>query len=288
MSTLTIPLNDGNHVPWLAFGTGTALYSKDATKSVLAAISTGFVHLDGAQMYANEESLGDALVQSGVPRSSLWVTTKLGGVPAGKDVRYTLEESLRKLKTDYVDLFLIHNPQQHPDLKGTWKQMEELKKAGLAKSIGVSNFAVRHLEQVYEIATIPPAVIQNEYHPYVVKASEAVRAFATEHDIVYTSYGGLTPIVRFPNGPVTPVLERAAKRLSAARGKAVTPGQVLQLWLRQQGIVTVSTSSKVERLREYLDVVDLPDLTGEEMRAIETEGRKEHHRVFMKWLDEEP
>ncbi|THH33950.1 hypothetical protein EUX98_g208 [Antrodiella citrinella] len=287
MSTLTIPLNDGSKIPWLGFGTGTALYSKDATKSVLAAISAGFVHLDGAQMYANEESLGDAIVQCGLPRSSLWVTTKLNTVPAGKDVRWTLEESLRKLKTDYVDLFLIHNPQQHPDIKATWKQMEELKKAGLARSIGVSNFTVKYLKQVFEVATIKPTVIQNEYHPYIVKASEAVKAFAQEHDIVYASYGALSPIFRFPNGPVTPVIERAAKRLSDVRGKPVTPGQVLQVWLRQQGIIAISTSNKVERLKEYLDVENIPELTGEEMQAIKTEGAKEHHRVFMTWLENE-
>ena len=160
MSALTIPLNDGSQIPWLAFGTGTALYSKNATKSVLAAIKAGFVHFDGAQMYGNEETLGDAIVQSGVPRSSLWVTTKLAAVPPGKDVRYTLKDSLKKLKTDYVDLFLIHNPKQHADIKSVWKQMEDIKNEGLAKSIGVSNFTAQHLKQVLEVATIKPAVIQ--------------------------------------------------------------------------------------------------------------------------------
>lgn len=160
MTTLTFTLNDGNKIPWIAFGTGTALYSKDATKSVLTAIKSGFTHLDGAQMYANEDSLGDAIVQSGAPRSSLWVTTKLAAVPPGKDVRFTLEESLKKLKIDYVDLFLIHNPQQHPDLEGTWKQLEEIQKAGLTKSIGISNFTKKHLEKVLAVATVKPAVIQ--------------------------------------------------------------------------------------------------------------------------------
>ncbi|KAH8107009.1 Aldo/keto reductase [Cristinia sonorae] len=296
MSSRTIPLNDGNTIPWLAFGTGTALYSKDATKATLAAISAGFVHLDGAQMYGNEETLGDAIVQSGVPRSSLFVTTKLAAVPDGRDVRFTLEESLRKLKTDYVDLFLIHNPKQHPDLKGTWKQLEALKEAGLTRSIGVSNFTVKHLETILEVATIKPAAIQNEYHPYVAKASKAVRAFAKEHNIVYVSYGGLTPVARFPNGPVTPALQRAAKRLTEQTGKQVTTGQVLQVWLRQQDIVavrlsryapTASTSNKPERLQEYLDSQTIPDLTEEELKDIETEGAKVHHRVYMKWLDEE-
>ena len=165
MSTLAIPLNDGSAIPWMGFGTGTALYSKDATQSVLTAIHSGFTHLDGAQMYSNEASLGDAIVQSGVSRSSLWLTTKLANVPAGKTVRDTLQESLRKLKTDYVDLFLIHNPKQHADIKAVWKQMEEIKKEGLAKSIGVSNFTVHHLQEVLGVATIPPAVIQVAISP---------------------------------------------------------------------------------------------------------------------------
>ncbi|KAI0082610.1 Aldo/keto reductase [Panus rudis PR-1116 ss-1] len=285
MSELRIPLNDGNSIPWLAFGTGTALYQKEAKDQVLQAISSGIVHLDGAQLYANEESLGDAIVQSGVAREKLYVTTKLGPVPEGKTVRDTLEESLKKLKIDYVDLFLIHIPKQHADLKGVWKQLEALKKEGLAKSIGVSNFHIQDFEKILPDAEFIPAVNQIEYHPYVFKASKPLIDYLKSKKIVPTSYGGLSPITRHKGGPLDPVLEKIAKRLGDTRGKPVTPGQVLQVWLRQQEIPAITTSSKLERLREYLDVVNIPDLTAEEVKEIEEVGSKVHHRVFATVID---
>ncbi|CAL1704615.1 unnamed protein product [Somion occarium] len=288
MSRLSFTLNDSNKIPWLAFGTGTALYTKEAKKEVIQAISHGITHLDGAQVYGNEASIGDAIAESGVPRSSLFVTTKLWDVPAGKTVRDTLVESLRKLKVDYVDLFLIHNPQLHPDLKSVWKQLEELKKEGLSKSIGVSNFRIKDLEVILPGAEILPSVNQIEYHPYVFKASKPLIDFLKKHTIVPTSYGGLTPVNRFKGGPLDPVLEKIAKRLGETRGKPVTSGQVLQVWLRQQGVPAITTTSKAERLLEYLDVETIPDLTSEEVKEIEETGSEVHHRVFMKWIDEDP
>jgi diketogulonate reductase-like aldo/keto reductase len=126
-------LNDGHAIPWIALGTGTALYGKDATNAVAQAVAGGFIHLDGAQMYKNEESLGAAIQQAGVPRNELFVTTKLATLPAGTSVVESLKESLGKLRLDYVDLFLIHVPTQHPDLPATWKGMEECKAAGLTR-----------------------------------------------------------------------------------------------------------------------------------------------------------
>lgn len=161
MAPLTIPLNDGKQIPWLGFGTGTALYKQDAESAVRVAIANGIVHLDGAQMYQNEESLGNAIASSGKPRSELYVTTKLAELPAGKTVRDTLLESLKKLKLDYVDLFLIHVPTQHEGkLKSVWKEFEGLQKEGLAKSIGVSNFRVKDLEEIIDGAAVIPAVNQ--------------------------------------------------------------------------------------------------------------------------------
>ena len=160
MSDLTIPLNDGTRIPWLAFGSGTALLFKDASEPVANAIKAGFRHIDTAQMYKNEEHVGAGIAASGVPREQLYITTKLDKVPDGQSVRDTLVESLRKLRVDYVDLFLVHVPVAHPDLKAVWREMEEVKREGLTKSIGVSNFQPEHLKQIYEVATIPPAVNQ--------------------------------------------------------------------------------------------------------------------------------
>ncbi|THG98638.1 hypothetical protein EW026_g3598 [Hermanssonia centrifuga] len=287
MATPSIQLNDGTSIPWLAFGSGTALYSKDATKQITDAIKAGFRHIDAAQAYSNEETVGDGIVQSGVPRSELYITTKLGKVPDGKTVKDTLQESLKKLQTDYVDLFLIHTPVQHADLKSTWKELEELKAEGLTRSIGVSNFLPKHFDIILEGATVVPAVNQIEYHPYVFKASQPQIDLHKQHKIVATSYGGLTPITRFPGGPIDPALDKAAKRLAEGSGKSVTQGQVLQLWLRKKDIPCITVTSKAERLKEYLSVAELPELTEEEERAIDESGSTAHHRVFSSWIDKE-
>lgn len=160
MAPLTIPLNDGTTIPWLAFGTGTALYNKEAKKEVLVAINAGIHHLDGAQVYGNEASIGDAIAESGLPRSDFYVTTKLAQIPQGKTVKDTVVESLRKLKLEYVDQFLIHTPKYHTNLKAVWREVEGLKKEGLAKTIGVSNFQVKHLEEIIHAAEIIPAINQ--------------------------------------------------------------------------------------------------------------------------------
>ncbi|KAI0726648.1 Aldo/keto reductase [Fomitopsis betulina] len=282
MSSLTITLNDGTKIPWLGYGTGTALYSKDAENAVLQAIQTGVIHLDGAQVYNNEESLGAGIAAAGKPRSELFVTTKLNLIPPGQTVRDTLVASLKKLQTDYVDLFLIHFPINHEtSLPEIWRQFEEIQEEGLAKSIGVSNFRVKDLEEILPSAKVIPSVNQIEYHPYVFKADQPVIEYLKKHNITPTSYGGLTPVVRFKGGPVDPVLKSAAIRLSKESGKTVSEGQVLQLWLRSKGIPAITTSSKLERIKEYIAVETLPDLTAEEVKAIDEEGSKTHHRVFV-------
>lgn len=164
MSSLTITLNDGTKIPWLGYGTGTALYSKDAENAVLQAIQTGVIHLDGAQVYNNEESLGAGIAAAGKPRSELFVTTKLNLIPPGQTVRDTLVASLKKLQTDYVDLFLIHFPINHEtSLPEIWRQFEEIQEEGLAKSIGVSNFRVKDLEEILPSAKVIPSVNQVRY-----------------------------------------------------------------------------------------------------------------------------
>ena len=160
MTTL-IPLNDGTSIPWLAFGTGTALYRRDAADSVTLAIANGFTHLDCAQSYGNEESLGAGIKASGKLRSELYIVTKMNRIDEGQSVRQSLEASLRRLGVDHIDLFLIHNPLPWLNqLKQVWREMEDLKRAGLTTSIGVSNFTAQHLAEICEGATILPAVNQ--------------------------------------------------------------------------------------------------------------------------------
>ena len=178
--SVNITLNDSRITSWIAFGTGTALFSKDAAQSVELAIRNGFTHLDGAQAYSNEDSLGKGIVASGKPRSELYVTTKLFKLNPGQTVKETLKESLRKLELDYVDLFLIHHAAHHKGrLQQVWKEMEGVKNEGLTRyayavllvtilmkrtgrrrSIGVSNFTEKDLNAIFEVATTKPAVNQ--------------------------------------------------------------------------------------------------------------------------------
>ncbi|KAI0311484.1 NADP-dependent oxidoreductase domain-containing protein, partial [Amylostereum chailletii] len=198
MANAPIKLNDGHTIPWLGFGTGTALFKKDVTESITNAIAAGFTHLDGAQMYDNEESLGAGIAASGKPRAELFVTTKFGPLSAGHSVRDVLVGALGKLKMDYVDLFLIHSPVDHPrdGLKGIWKEMEGLKTEGLARSIGVSNFRVKDLETIIAGATVFPAVNQIELHPHLYAETKSLLDFHAKHGIVTVSYSGLSPLFR--------------------------------------------------------------------------------------------
>ncbi|OJA16548.1 hypothetical protein AZE42_00629 [Rhizopogon vesiculosus] len=281
MAISTLALNDGNQVPWIAFGSGTAFYQQDAQTAMQTAIASGFTHLDCAQMYENEETVGAAIKASGTPRSELFITTKLNILPPGQTAKTALKESLEKLGMEYVDLYLVHNPSHHEgQLKAVWKVMEECKKEGLAKSIGVSNFDVGHLQEILEDAQCPPSVNQVEIHPYTWKSLQPVFALHKEFDIVTSSYGGLSPLFRAQGGPVDPIIEKIRERLESTRGQPVSSSHVLNKWLQQQGILVVTTSSKADRMKEYLDTANVPELTAEEMGLIESAGAQRHQKFF--------
>ncbi|KAI0333883.1 Aldo/keto reductase [Cubamyces sp. BRFM 1775] len=288
MPARMIPLNDGRQIPWLGFGTGTALLYKDATEAVRNAIAHGIVHLDGAQLYENEDTLGAGIAASGVPRETLFVTTKIADLPEGMSVRESFLGSLKRLRLDYVDLLLIHTPKRTLEgrVQEVWKEFEQFQKEGLAKSIGVSNFRIKDFEELLKVATIIPAVNQIEYNPYLYKASQPLLEYMKKHNILATSWGGITPLVHLKGGPVDPVLVSVRERLEKDTGKTVTEGQVLGLWLRYQGIPQITSSSKLERVKEYLATEDLPDLTEEEFQRINKEGAKKHHRVYCEFMDE--
>ncbi|KZP01241.1 Aldo/keto reductase [Calocera viscosa TUFC12733] len=281
MAPPVLKLLDGQPIPQLAFGTGTALYGSDASLPVRRALAEGFVHIDTAQMYKNESSVGDALAACGIPRAQLFVTTKLDKLAPGESVADSLKGSLKKLQLQYVDLWLVHSPipfEAAGVLEEVWRGMEACKELGLAKSIGVSNFRPKDLERVLAVAKEKPVVNQIEFHPYVQKQLTPLLALMKQHGILVESFGGLIPLTRATSGPVTPLLQSLAKKY----GKTET--QVLMGWLRAKGGVAVTTTSKEERLREYLGAFDVA-LTPEEVAEIDQAGAGLHFRHFQKHME---
>jgi diketogulonate reductase-like aldo/keto reductase len=176
------------------------LYQQDVTGHVSQAINAGFKHIDTAQAYGNEQHVGKALAAhlaaSNTTRDSLFITTKFSNLLSGQSVRSVLEDQLRELRVDHVDLYLIHWPIPFEGRLGElWKEVEELKREGLAKEIGISNFRVEDLDEMLPTITkrkdgILPSVHQIEFHPYVLDTALPIMEVGKEHGIQTASYGG--------------------------------------------------------------------------------------------------
>ncbi|KAK4250135.1 NADP-dependent oxidoreductase domain-containing protein [Corynascus novoguineensis] len=285
-----LKLNDGNEIPMLGYGLGTARFKRanfdkldeDIVNAALTAITNGYYHLDGAEAYGNEAELGEAIARSGVDRSKLFVTTKTSCRP-GESVETAFNRSLSKLGLDYVDLYLIHSPfwakGSAAELQQKWAEMEAIRDSGRARSIGVSNYLRDHLEATLQTARIPPAVNQIEYHPYLqhVEGGDLL-GYLREKGIAVVAYSPLTAITRAQGGPVDPVYDRLARKYG------VTPGDVGLRWCLDQGIVTLTTSAKEERLRDWKQRVPLFKLTPAEVDEIAERGKEKHYRVW--WTKE--
>ncbi|KAL5504511.1 hypothetical protein ACEPAH_7172 [Sanghuangporus vaninii] len=283
MPVKTFALSDGTRVPWVAFGSGTAFYLKSCKDACALALSLGFTHIDTAPIYENEGDVGSAIASSGIPRASLYVTTKLDYVPADGTIEENLHDSLKKLQLDYVDLYLIHAPYLVRDrpggVKQAWIEMIDAKKKGLTRSIGVSNFNVRDLKQIEELGLEMPVVNQIEYHVLVAKRLEPLLSYSQKHGITIASFGSLRPLFADPEKhpgiqPICSKVKSVLESIAEARGGAVTSNQLLFKWIESKNIIAVTTSTKEWRLKEYLDVDNIVDLTQDEINAIEqsTEG----------------
>ncbi len=247
MTVPSIELNDDTTIPQLGFG---VFQVEPAETAVVTrqALEVGYRHLDTAQMYGNEEGVGQGVRESGLDRDELYITTKLNnGYHRPDDARAAFDDSLKKLGLDRVDLFLIHWPlptQYDGDFVSTWQTLVELRDSGRARSIGVSNFQPAHLDRIVEETGVVPAINQIEVHPFFT--NEDARAANARHNVATEAW---SPIAR---GKVVgnPVVEEIAARLER------TPAQVALRWHLQRGDIVFPKSTKVERMRENFGVFD--------------------------------
>ncbi|KZV64340.1 Aldo/keto reductase [Peniophora sp. CONT] len=260
-----IKTNDGRSIPSIAFGTWTLGKGQDPIEQVEQGISVGFSHLDTAQLYQNEEEVGQAIRESGLARDELWVTTKFSSTETDQ-VEVAIRNSLRYLGLDYVDLYLVHWPRiAKPDIPTFWAKMEKIHAEGLAKSIGVSNFDVPSLEILLASAKVKPVANQIRLHPYLYAEQKPTMDLCAKHGIIIEAYSALIPITKQPGGPLDAPMNAIATRLSAS------PDQVLLAWVKAKGAISVTTSSKRYRLEGYLNAGDIT-LTAEDVAALDAAG----------------
>jgi len=258
---MTVPileLNQGNFIPQLGFGS--FKIAPELTQGIIEeALAAGYRHIDTAKGYNNEAEVGAAIRASGIPRESLFVTTKMWNDDhRSGDVRGALQRSLDALDIGYIDLYLIHWPLPAVDrYVKVWEEFIKIKDEGLVESIGVCNFQIPHLQQIIEKTGVAPAVDQVELHPVFQQVE--LRKYLDEHDINVEAWGPLGQ-GRYDLGSYAPIADAAA-----AHHK--TPAQIVLRWHMQSGTIAIPKASSRTHMDENFDIFDF-ELTGPEMEQI--------------------
>jgi methylglyoxal/glyoxal reductase len=248
-------LNNGVKMPWLGFGVFLSPVGEETYDSVRWALDAGYRHIDTATIYENEEDVGRAIRESGVPREEIFVTTKVWNDDqrSGK-VREAFDLSRKKLDLDVIDLYLVHWPVEGKFVS-TYKTLEKFYQEGTVRAIGVSNFLVHHLETLLPKVEIVPAVDQVEWHPWLQLPD--LYQFSREKKIQLEAWG---PLIQGQGGSIPVVVEIAEKHEKSW-------AQVLIRWELQREVVTIPKSNTPSRILENADVFDF-ELSAEEMAAI--------------------
>lgn len=260
----TVPLSSGAAIPILGFGT---CQSSTCTASALAALKNGYTHIDTAQIYANESETGTAIAQSKISPANLFVCSKLWEDMYGRQPALDgVEQSLKKLGLKNIDLYLLHTPR--PGRKArhrSWLGLQDAVQRGWVKTIGVSNWAPRHFDQlmVEEGVHIKPAVNQIEFHPW--NQQREIREWCKENAVVVVAYSPLTQGRRLKDPTISKVAEKYER----------TPAQVVLRWVVQQGAVIIPKSDKEDRIVENSDIFGW-ELKEEDIQLINAldEGQK--------------
>ena len=253
-----VSLNNGVEMPVLGFGVFQVTDLAECERSVVDAIETGYRLIDTAASYRNEEAVGKAIKRSGVPREDLFITTKVWIQSNGYEgTKKSFEHSLKQLQTDYLDLYLMHQPMG--DVYGTWRAMQDLYKQGKVRAIGVSNFHPDRLIDLIVHNEIVPAVNQIETHPFHQQIE--TQKFLQENNVQIESWGP------FAEGKNNIFQNELLASIGSKYNKTIA--QVILRWLTQRGVVAIPKSVRKERMEENFNISDF-DLSPDDMEAIKS------------------
>jgi 2,5-diketo-D-gluconate reductase A len=264
----TVHLNDTNDIPQLGFGVF-QIDPRETVEAVRLALEVGYRHIDTAEMYGNEREVGEAIRASGLDRAGVFVTSKLNnGAHRPDDARAAFDRTLSALGLDHVDLFLVHWPLPtlyDGDYVSTWRTLEEFKEDGRARSIGVSNFQVEHLQRLAAETDVVPAVNQIELHPYF--QNREVSAYGEAHGIATEAWSPIAQGAVLDDPAITAIAERLER----------TPAQVVLRWHIPHGYIVFPKSVTPERIRENFALFDF-ELDPGDMERIDSLDRGEAGR----------
>ncbi|RDU22397.1 aldo/keto reductase [Anaerosacchariphilus polymeriproducens] len=247
-------LNNGVKLPMLGLGTFKMESGKQTVEAVKFALQTGYRHIDTAMIYQNEESVGQGILESEIRREDVFITSKVWNDQQGyESTLKAFEESLKRLSTEYLDLYLIHWPQKISC--ETWKALEELYEKGKVRAIGVSNFKIKHLEQLIQSAKIVPMINQVEFHPQLVQ--EDLMDYCSKHKIQVEAWSPLMhgKVIELP----------ISQKLSEKYHKSIA--QIVLRWEIQMGVVTIPKSVNEARIKENFDIFQFK-LSDDDMKKI--------------------
>ncbi|CAI4330105.1 ALI_collapsed_G0008890.mRNA.1.CDS.1 [Saccharomyces cerevisiae] len=289
-------LNNGNKIPAIAIiGTGTRWYKNEETDAtfsnslveqiVYALKLPGIIHIDAAEIYRTYPEVGKALSLTEKPRNEIFLTDKYSPqIKMSDSPAEGLDLALKKMGTDYVDLYLLHSPLVSKEANGfsleeAWKDMEQLYKSGKAKNIGVSNFAVEDLQRILKVAEVKPQVNQIEFSPFLQNQTPGIYKFCQEHDILLEAYSPLGPLQKKTAQDDSQLFFEYVKELSEKYIKS--EAQIILRWVTKCGVLPVTTSSKPQRISDAQNLFSF-DLTAEEVDKI-TELGLEHEPLRLYW-----